>query len=103
MSTFVRPRRPASSGFLGEERLWITLPTAPPDDRRQPASGHNCCTAQPPTNSACPVERAGLTEVLVTGIEIRWISVSAKSIAIGAKPAGTRLGRPQDDQGGRRR
>ena len=32
--------------------------------------------------------RAGLTEVLVTGMLIRWISVSARPMASGAKPAG---------------
>lgn len=32
---------------------------------------HSWSTAAPPTNSAGPVERAGLTDVLVTGIEIR--------------------------------
>ena len=32
--------------------------------------------------------RAGFTEVFVTGIETRWIKVSAKPMAIGAKPAG---------------
>jgi len=31
-----------------------------------------------------------LTEVLVTGIEIRWIRVKAKPMAIGANPAGAR-------------
>lgn len=46
--------------------------------------------AQPPTKSACPVDRAGLTDVFVTGIEIRWINVSVRPMAIGAKPAGTR-------------
>ena len=51
---------------------------------------HNCSIAQPPTNTACPVERAGLTDVLVTGIEIRWISVNANPIEIGAKPTGAR-------------
>ena len=30
--------------------------------------------------------RAGLTEVLVIGIEIRWISVSARPIGMPAKP-----------------
>ena len=35
--------------------------------------------------------RAGFTDVLVTGMLIRWISVSARPIAIGAKPAGARL------------
>ena len=37
------------------------------------------------------VERAGLTEVLVTGIEIRWISVRLRPMASGAKPAGAAL------------
>src|SRR5690242_9309595 len=41
-----------------------------------PASGatqnsHNCASAQPPTNNAGPVERAGFTDVLVTGMLIR--------------------------------
>ena len=30
------------------------------------------------------VERAGLTEVLVTGIEMRWISVNARPMATAA-------------------
>ena len=34
-------------------------------------NSHSCCSATPPTNSAGPVERAGLTDVLVTGMEIR--------------------------------
>ncbi len=34
--------------------------------------------------------RAGFTEVLVTGMPIRWMRVSARPIAIGAKPAGAR-------------
>ena len=54
-------------------------------------NSHNCCKAQPPWISAGPVARAGLTEVLVTGMLIRWISVSDRPIAIGAKPAGARL------------
>jgi len=36
------------------------------------------------------VLRAGFTDVAVTGMLIRWISVSAKPIAIGAKPLGAR-------------
>ena len=35
--------------------------------------------------------RAGLTDVLVTGMLIRWMSVSARPMAMGAKPAGARL------------
>jgi hypothetical protein len=34
--------------------------------------------------------RAGFTEVLVTGMLIRWISVSARPIGTGAKPGGVR-------------
>ena len=41
-------------------------------------------SAQPPTNSAGPVLRAGLTDVFVTGIETRWISASASPMASGA-------------------
>jgi hypothetical protein len=37
-------------------------------------NSQSCCNATQPTNNAGPVERAGLTDVLVTGIEIRWIS-----------------------------
>jgi hypothetical protein len=44
----------------------------------------------PPANSAGPVERAGFTEVLVTGIEMRWMSVGARPIATGAVPLGCR-------------
>src|SRR5690606_23089311 len=36
---------------------------------------------------AAPVDRAGLTDVLVTGMETRWISVRVSPIASGAKPA----------------
>ena len=32
-----------------------------------------------------------MTEVLVTGMEIEWMSVSARPLAIGAKPDGARL------------
>jgi hypothetical protein len=48
---------------------------------------HSCSIAQPPTNTAGPVLRAGLTERLVTGIPIRWMSVRPSPIAIRAKPA----------------
>ena len=41
----------------------------------------------PPANSAGPVLRAGLTEVLVTGIEMRWMRVRARPIGMPAKPA----------------
>ena len=51
-------------------------------------NNHNCATAQSPTNTATPVLRAGLTEVFVTGMLMRWMSVSARPMAIGAKPLG---------------
>ena len=47
--------------------------------------------ASPPANSAGPIERAGFTEVLVTGMLARWIRVSARPIAIGANPCGARV------------
>src|SRR5258707_15882030 len=43
-------------------------------------------SAQSPTNSAGPVLRAGLTDVLVTGIDTRWISVRARPIGMPANP-----------------
>ena len=53
-------------------------------------NSHSWESAQPPTNNAWLVERAGLTDVLVTGIEIRWISVRVNPMASPAKPAGAR-------------
>ena len=50
----------------------------------------SCPSAQPPTKTAGPVLRAGLTDVLVTGMLMRWISVSPRPMAMGAKPAGAR-------------
>ena len=38
-------------------------------------NSHSCSMAHPPANSAGPVLRAGLTEVLVTGMLIGCISV----------------------------
>ena len=54
-------------------------------------NSHNCCSAQPPTKSAGPVLRAGFTEVLVTGMLTRWMSVSANPMAMPANPTGARL------------
>src|SRR6516164_5178575 len=41
----------------------------------------------PPAKSAGPVLRAGLTDVLVTGIDTRWIKVRARPIGMPANPA----------------
>ena len=47
---------------------------------------------------AGPVERAGFTDVLVTGMLTRWISVSARPMASAAKPFEARVVRcPHDD------
>lgn len=54
-------------------------------------NNHNCPNAQPPANKAGPVLRAGLTEVLVTGMLMRWMSTNPRPMAIGAKPAGASL------------
>src|SRR5574344_1953465 len=51
----------------------------------------SCFTAMPPTNTATAVERAGFTDVFVTGMLMRWMSVRQRPIAMGAKPAGARL------------
>ncbi len=48
-------------------------------------------SAQSPTNSAGARLRAGFTEVLVTGMLIRWIRASVRPMASGARPAGARL------------
>ena len=42
----------------------------------------------PPAKIAWLAERAGFTEVFVSGIVTRWIMATHKPIAIGAKPAG---------------
>ena len=55
--------------------------------------------AQPPTMRAGPVLPAGLTEVLVTGMLMRWIGVSPRPMAMGAKPLGRVFVRcAQDDE-----
>ena len=48
----------------------------------------SCFRYTPPAKKATPVLRAGLTEVLVTGMLIRWIRVRARPMAMGAKPLG---------------
>src|SRR6185503_13838579 len=54
-------------------------------------NSQSCCSAQPPTNSAVPVLRAGFTDVFVPGMLSRWISVSARPMARPANPTGARL------------
>src|SRR5580704_14761644 len=54
-------------------------------------NSHSCATYSLPPNSAGPVLRAGLTDVLVTGIDTRWISVRASPIGNPANPAAAPL------------
>ena len=69
--------------------------TSPRRWRRRPAvrprTPSSCSGASPPANRAGPVDRAGFTEVLVTGMLARWIRVSDSPIARGAKPFGARV------------
>src|SRR5439155_2110771 len=52
-------------------------------------------TQAPPANKAGPVLRAGLTEVFVTGIDTRWISVSPSPIGMPAKPLAASFAPPR--------
>ena len=47
-------------------------------------NSHSCSSAHPPTNSAGPMLRAGLTDVFVIGMPTRWISVSTRPIGMPA-------------------
>ena len=73
--------------------------------RRQPATQQRrhdeqpeLLSAQPPTNTAGPRLRAGFTEVLVTGMPTRWISVSTRPMAMPAKPTAPAVGGAQHRQ-----
>src|SRR5512147_447436 len=76
----------SADGSLLSQR-YSAPPSTPPAIGATQKS-HSCAIAQPPTKSAGPVLRAGFTDVFVTGIPTRWMSVSPSPIAIGAKPAG---------------
>src|SRR6266702_3815827 len=75
------------AGRLLAEPAIDRSPSAPPISGASQNS-QSCASAQPPTNRAGPVLRAGFTEVLVTGMLTRWIITSASPMASGAKPAG---------------
>lgn len=77
------PRRQSSVVIIFQ----IAAPMAAPI-RGATQKSQSWPTAGPSAKSATPVERAGLTEVLETGIEMRWINVSPRPIAMGANPAG---------------
>ena len=60
-------------------------------ERFVPTGGDDWLSVRRRELDAWLVERAGLTDVFVIGIEIRWINVNARPIAIGAKPAAARF------------
>ena len=62
-------------------------PRAPPISGAT-QNGRSCASAQPPTNSAGPVLRAGFTDVLVTGMLTGGSLPAPSPMASGAKPAG---------------
>ncbi len=75
--------------LLSSRKTLDTIParTAPVTGAR--IKSHNCCKAQwPSANKAWLILLAGFTEVLVTGILIRCISVRASPMANPAKPWG---------------
>src|SRR5437762_14359471 len=83
--------RPAISGSArNSSTLLYSHPAARAPTIGATQSTHNCARAQPPTNRAGTVLRAGFTDVPVTGMLMRWINVSAKPIAMPAKPTGAR-------------
>ena len=51
-------------------------------------NNHSWLRAHPPTKTAGPMLRAGLTEVLVTGIPTKCIRVSTAPMARPANPTG---------------
>jgi len=50
----------------------------------------SCAGAPFPLKNATPVDRAGLTDVLEMGREIRWITVRVRPMASPANPLGAR-------------
>ena len=54
-------------------------------------NAHTWPSAQSPWNTAVASERAGLTDVFDTGIEIRCTKVRPRPAAIGPNPVGTPL------------
>ena len=66
---------------------WTTpASTAPAMGASQ--NNHSCSSTSPPTNTAGAVEQAGFTEVLVTGMLMRWIRVELRPMAREANPMG---------------
>ena len=76
-----------SSVSLASSAFQIAAPIAAPISGATQNS-QSWPTAPVSAKKATAVERAGFTEVLVTGIEIRWISVSARPMASRRSPAG---------------
>ena len=60
-------------------------------------NSQSCCSAHPPTMTAGPVLRAGLTDRFVTGIPIRWISVRPSRWRWAQSRPDALVGGPEDD------
>ena len=73
----------AAAAVAGDELVNDTAEHAA-DDRATQKS-QSCFTAMPPTNTATAVERAGFTDVFVTGMLMRWMSVRQRPIAMGSE------------------
>ncbi len=77
--------------FLGgAEQIRVATPAIAAPINGATQNTHSCAGAPSALKKATPVERAGFTEVLEIGIEIRWISVSVNPIDSPAKPLGAR-------------
>ena len=88
----LRKDRPLSRPYVEDDQSseiirWMMAPSTPPT-MGATQKIHSCCSAHGSAKRAAAVERAGFTEVLDTGIDTRWISVRARPMASGAKPAG---------------
>jgi hypothetical protein len=82
---------PATGGLSAESNtVRETQPASAAPTIGATQNNQSCPIAQPPAKSAGPVLRAGFTGVFVTGMLIRWISVSARPMARPAKPTGAR-------------
>jgi len=62
--------RPQTFSISDGSQRYNSPPSTPPTIGAS-QNNHNCPSAQPPTNKAGPVLRAGLTDVFVTGMLIR--------------------------------
>src|SRR5829696_74902 len=88
---FGRPQRPLASNVFSIRSSWMRSQTRTPmtaPTRGNSTNAQSWLTASQPEKMAVPKLRAGLTEVLSTGIVARWTIANAKPAASPPKPAG---------------